>query len=97
MLARSPNLEIRDGFGYTVLHYACMGGNKACFDLLAARSDDLGLDIDAVSEGGVTCLMAAIKSRSPLTVSSVLEQSANPFLKDCMGKDALAYAREMQD
>ena len=41
--------------------------------------------------------MTAIKSRSPETVSSVLEQSANPFLKDCMGKDALAYANEMND
>ena len=64
---------------------------------MANRADDLGLDVDAVSEGGVTCLMTAIKSRSPETVSSVLEQSANPFLKDCMGKDALAYANEMND
>ena len=85
-------MEIRDAYGYTVMHYACMGGNKACFDLLAARADDLGLEVDAISDGGVTCLMAAIKSRSQETVASVLEQSANPFLKDCMGKDALAYA-----
>ena len=41
--------------------------------------------------------MAAIKSRSQETVASVLEQSANPFLKDCMGKDALAYAQDMND
>ena len=41
--------------------------------------------------------MAAIKSRNKETVASVLEQSANPFLRDCMGKDASDYAREMND
>ena len=69
----TPDLDIRDSFGYTVMHYACMGGNKANFDLLAERADDLGLDVDATSHGGVTCLMVAIQSRSPETVSAVLE------------------------
>ena len=55
------------------------------------------MDVDAVSSGGVTCLMAAIKSRNPDIVSAVLEQSANPFFKDCLGKDALAYANGMND
>ena len=58
-LDRGPDLTLRDEFGYTVMHYACMGGNKACFELLAER----GEDFDAVSEAGVTCLMAAVKSR----------------------------------
>ena len=97
VLEMNPNLEIRDGFGYTVMHYACIAGNKACFDMLAERAEELNLDVDAVTYGGVTCLMAAIKSRSAETVSSVLEQSANPFFKDCLGKDALAYATEMND
>ena len=92
-----PNLEVKDEFGYTVMHYACMGGNKANFDLLAELPEELGLEVDAVSNGGVTCLMSAIKSRSAETVSAVLEQSANPFFKDCLGKDALAYAAEMND
>ena len=92
VLAMGPNLEIRDGFGYTAMHYACMGGNKPCFDILAERAEELNLDVDSVTYGGVTCLMAAIKSRSAETVSAVLEASANPFFKDCLGKDALAYA-----
>ena len=93
----NPNLEITDAFGYTVMHYACLGGNKACFDLLAEKAEELGLDVDATSEGGVTCLMAAIRSRSALVVAAVLEQSANPFYRDCVGKDALDYARAMND
>ena len=59
-LERGPDLTLRDEFGYTVMHYACMGGNKACFELLAEQNLD---DLDAVSEAGVTCLMAAVKSR----------------------------------
>ena len=58
-----PNLAITDDFGYTVMHYACLGGNKACFDLLAEKAEELGLDVDATSEGGDTCLMAAIRRR----------------------------------
>ena len=68
-----PNLAITDDFGYTVMHYACLGSNKACFDLLSERADDLGLDVNAASEGGVTCLMAAIKSRNKEFVAAVLE------------------------
>ena len=30
-------------------------------------------------------------------MAAVLEESANPFFKDCLGNDALAYAREMND
>ena len=97
MLALTPNLEITDAFGYTVMHYACLGGNKACFDLLAEKAEELGLDVDATSEGGVTCLMAAIKSRNKELVAAVLTTSANQFFRDCVGKDALDYARAMND
>ena len=94
VLDKGPDLALTDEFGYTVMHYACMGGNKACFELLAERGMD---HLDTASEAGVTCLMAAVKSRDEATVAAVLEQSANPFYKDCMGKDALAYAKEMND
>ena len=88
----NPDLSVLDSFGYSAMHYACMGGNKANVDMLVQRADDLDLDVDAVSQSGVTCLMAAIQSRSPETVAAVLEASANPFFKDCLGNDALAYA-----
>ena len=39
VLALQPDLEIRDAYGYTVMHYACMGGNKPCFDLLAENAE----------------------------------------------------------
>ena len=64
---------IRDSFGYTVMHYACMNANKATFDFLASIAEDKDLDVDAVSDGGVTVLMCAIKSRDPTITSAVLE------------------------
>ena len=73
ILGMNPDLSVVDGFGYTVMHYACMGGNQATFAFLAEKAEDLDLDVDAISHGGKTCLMAAIDSRSPSTVSAVLE------------------------
>jgi len=90
-------MTICDAFGYSAMHYACMGGNKACFIALANRADDFDLEVDSISHSGITCLMSALDSRSAETVACVLEQSANPFLKDCFGFDALAYANKMKD
>ena len=41
--------------------------------------------------------MLAIINRNTTTIASVLEQSANPFYKDCLGKNALDYANMMDD
>ena len=97
VLQKNPSLAVKDDFGYTAMHYACLGGNNETFNLLAERAEDLELDTDDFSTSGVTCLMLAIQSRNAGVIASVLEQSANPFYKDCLGKDALGYAAFMND
>ena len=41
--------------------------------------------------------MLAIINRNESIIASVLEQSANPFYEDCLGKNALDYANMMDD
>ena len=63
VLQKNPSLAVKDDFGYTAMHYACIGCNNETFQMLAARAEDLELDYDDFSTSGVTCLMLAIESR----------------------------------
>ena len=72
-----------------------MGNLPAAQALVEAVGDDL--DVDAKTNAGVTPLMLAIASRNDEMVAFILEQSANPFFQDCLGKNAISYAQFMRD
>ena len=72
-----------------------MGNVPAAQALVNAIGEDL--DVDAKTNAGVTPLMLAIASRNDEMVAFILEQSANPFFQDCLGKNAISYAQFMRD
>ena len=49
----------RDSIGRTALHFACRSGKIDNFDILVANEE---VDVDAVSNAGVTPLMTAVES-----------------------------------
>ena len=59
ILGLGPDLNMRDRVGRTALHFACRAGRLEVFNLLFA--DDI-VEIDAVTNCGVTPLMMAIES-----------------------------------
>ena len=55
------------------------------------------VDVDAVSNAGVTPLMMAIESGNIQLVAEALNSNLNPFLKDALGRQALDYAQAFRD
>lgn len=88
LLARGAKVD-RDG--WTPLHYAAAGGSEAIARLLIAREAKL----DALSppaSGAYTPLMMAAREGRPGMVRLLLEQGADPALKNTEGLSAARIA-----
>ena len=83
LLSFNPDLSVKDNIGRTVLHFACRAGRLDIFQLLIAVDD---IDLDCVSNAGVTPLMMAIESGDIQLVAEGLNNNLNPFLKDALGR-----------
>ena len=59
ILPLQPNVNARDSIGRTALHFACRAGKIDSFDILVENDE---VDVDAVSNAGVTPLMTAVES-----------------------------------
>jgi len=78
--------------GWCALHYAAAGGNKEIVALLLEKS----AYIDAESPNKTTPLMMAARSGKHLIVNLLLEEGADPFLKNDLGLTALDFANEVE-
>ena len=94
VLAKNPDVNAKDNFGRTALHFACRAGNLATCEVLFAIET---VDIDAPTKAGVTPLMMAIESGSIQLVALALNNNLNPFLKDALGRTALDYSKHYRD
>ena len=93
-MAKNPDVNAKDNFGRTALHFACRAGNLATCEVLFAIET---VDIDAPTKAGVTPLMMAIESGSIQLVALALNNNLNPFLKDALGRTALDYSKQYRD
>ncbi|MFZ6678678.1 ankyrin repeat domain-containing protein [Undibacterium sp. Tian12W] len=78
--------------GWCALHYAAAGGNKDIVALLLEKS----AYIDAESPNKTTPLMMAARTGKHLIVNLLLEEGADPFLKNDLGLTALDFAVEVE-
>jgi len=78
--------------GWCALHYAAAGGNKNIVTLLLEKS----AYIDAESPNKTTPLMMAARSGKHLIVNLLLEEGADPSLKNDLGLTALDFAVEVE-
>ena len=93
-MAKNPDVNAKDNFGRTALHFACRAGNLATCEVLFGIET---VDIDAPTKAGVTPLMMAIESGSIQLVALALNNNLNPFLKDALGRTALDYSKHYRD
>ena len=77
-LVTNKNPNIRDGLGWTPLHYAVAAGQLETMQaLLEAHAD-----VNARTTSGKTALMIAVEKDQPLAVLALLRNNANRDLKD---------------
>jgi uncharacterized protein len=74
--------------GWTPLHYAATNGHVAIMELLFANN----AYIDAESPNGTTPLMMAAQYGSTSAVKRLLEEGADPALKNQLGLTAIDFA-----
>ena len=94
ILELNPNVNARDSVGRTALHFACRAGNIDTFQVLTEIDD---VDVDAVTNSGVTALMMAIESGNISLVAECLNANLNPFIKDALDRTAMDYAATYRD
>jgi hypothetical protein len=76
--------------GWTPLHYAATKGNIEIMRLLI----DSHAYLDAESPNGTTPLMMAAHYGTPMATKLLLEEGADPRIKNQLGLTALAFARQ---
>lgn len=76
--------------GWAPLHYAATVGNAAIIQLLL----DKHAYIDAESPNGTTPLMMAAMYGTPSAVKLLLEEGADPLLKNQLGMGAIDFAQK---
>ena len=81
-------LEVKDCHGRTPFHLAAQCKSVDVINLLS-ELDDSDNAIDIQSNGGMTPLMYAARAGNMDACVAVLNNKANPFLRDKMGKEAI--------
>ena len=93
-MALNPDVNLQDQIGRTALHYACRAGKLDTFGVLANLEE---IDLDSVTNAGVTPLMMAIESGNIELVAEALNANLNPFLADALGRNSLDYASQFRN
>ena len=60
ILGLNPDLQFKDEMGRTALHLAARSGNMAAFKVIMDKYEELDLEVDPMTIGGVTPLMSAV-------------------------------------
>jgi ankyrin repeat protein len=90
-IAKGADLAARDSCGRTALLVACVYGHEKAVALLAAPTKAAGA-LGAVSNNGMSSLLAASKKGFTGIVQELLEHGADPAARDSCGRTALMLA-----
>ena len=89
------DFNVSDIFGRTALHYLVQSHKPECTklveDLIEANNVTEFTDLNNATKSDVTALMLACKRGNSKMVQALLNGSANPFLKDQLGNEAIDY------
>ncbi len=86
------NVEARDDFGATPIHYAAQNSETGMLEVLI----NAGADIEAEQDGGARALHLAALHNSPVAVTMLLNARADVHAEDDQGKTAFDYAKRGQ-
>ncbi|XP_067678535.1 ankyrin repeat domain-containing protein 50-like [Haliotis asinina] len=89
LVSRGANLSIRDGFGLTILHSACLGGDV---DLVKNVISQNMLDINGRVHCGRTAVMMAAENRHRDVVKLLVDKGADVSVVDETGDNIIHCA-----
>ncbi|CDK30826.1 ankyrin repeat domain-containing protein [Candidatus Babela massiliensis] len=91
LFSEDIDVNQKDEYGRTALHYATLRGTIAIFHKLANSAD---IDANVQDNDGVTPLRMAAADRSVLCILALLELNADPYIKDKTGVSAADNAKQ---
>ncbi|NHZ92682.1 hypothetical protein F2P45_27285 [Massilia sp. CCM 8733] len=96
LLERGADTRLRDDYGNTGLHQLANSAHGVDPGAQAALADSmlkLGAAIDAPGPQASTALMLAVEAGKRELAAFLVDQGADPFLRNARGENALAIAR----
>jgi ankyrin repeat protein len=87
-MLNAHTLDVRDGLGNSILHYAAQWRLDAHIPLIVQK----GVSTDAINASGETPLFVAVKTDSASTVKAFIDAGAAVSGRDAMGNTALHAA-----
>ena len=82
----------KDCMGKTALHYLVQTDPSGeVVNWVLEQEETIEIDLNAMTNGGLTPMMLAVKLNHEKVVELLLNNSANPFLKDQLGQEAIDY------
>ena len=91
MLRLGANPNCIDAHGRTTLHFLVVSDETSstlAYLLDKNKGNEMNVDINAQTHGGVTPLMLACQTANAKSVVKLLQCGANPFFKDHLGQEA---------
>ena len=79
--------SVKDSMGRRALHYLVQSDltGEMLQWLVDKKDNGFELDLNVMTDGGVTPLMLAVKLNREKVIEVMVNASANPFLKDQLG------------
>ena len=99
ILAKGPDLELRDPSKRCALHYACMNGDEQNFVNLLNYMKEQGKQhlFESRTNGGCTPLMTAIQAKNVRIVQLCLLEHMNPNVVDYAGRSCEFLTAQFRD
>lgn len=92
LIDNGANIDAKDSQGRTMLHYLVQNDDSGEATEWLLKNYEDNININAVTNNGVTSLMLAVKRNKAKAASILLNNSANPFLKDLLDQEASDYS-----
>lgn len=92
LVREGADLTLQDYNGYTALHWSSWLGLNWVTETIIEHLEDKKEQVNALDHNGATPLMLACASDRASIAETLLQNGADPYVKDIYNMDAMGYA-----